>query len=527
MIKLRPFQQKIIDEVIASAANHLNIIIQASTGAGKTVIASALMERFALKKRKVLFLVDNVTLIDQTASKLNVPYGVIAAGYPEPDYDDYSIFIASIQSLANRSHWHDRHWDLILLDECHETAWRQTALQLVERSTKWTIGLTATPYRLSSKQCFADIFEDAIVSPSFAELQNLGYLAPLDYYGIDHADFSKVKISQGDYAQKEITQIVNNEASILAALEAYKKHGYGKRAIAFAVNVEHAIAIRDTAIRLNISSASITGTDKKEYRKEVFERCKQGEIKLLVSCMALTKGFDLPEIEIGLLMRPSKSLAIIEQQIGRVARVCKGKERGIIIDCVGNLEVSGFPCERIHTKESILSRKPIREAGEAPVKVCPQCERIIRAQERNCPYCEYLFPIREKETIDFSGEISQLITAGMVKKDGSEKAHREFYRQLLRKHYKASGCTSGAYTEYIGKRFDTFPKPKAEWGLGAIFGGDRDKFESFYSNVKRGGNMRFKGKAPSWWIKSQIDLEFGKGFTSCEHYGLKNAQSIR
>ena len=509
-LTLRPFQQTIINQVIESAKLNQNILIQASTGAGKTVIAAALMARFADKRRKVLFLVDNVTLIDQTASKLTVPYGIIANGYEDPDYNSHFVFIASLQSLANRSTWHDCHFDLILLDEVHESGWRDLSLKLIERSTKWVIGLTATPYRLNHKQCFADIFQDAVISPSFAELQKLGYLAPLDYYGIDHADFSKIKIYQGDYAQKDVARIVNTDTSILAALNAYKKYGKGKRAIAFAVNVEHAIAICATANHLGIAAKSITGTDKKEYRQKVFDDCKQGKIKLLVSCMALTKGFDLPEIEIGLLMRPSKSLAIIEQQIGRVARIAQGKDRGIIIDCVGNLEVSGFPCERVHTKESILSRKPEKQSGEAPVKTCPECERIIRAQERNCPYCAYLFRIKPKEVIDFSGEISQLITATMVKKDGSERAHCEFYRQMLRAEYKSAGCTSGAYKRYLSKKFEAYPKPLKHWALGAIFNGDHDKYKLFLSNVYRVGKMRFSGgNIPSWWIKSQIEGEFG------------------
>jgi superfamily II DNA or RNA helicase len=506
---LRPFQQKVIDEIAESARNHQNIVLCCSTGAGKTVIASALMARFATKGRKVLFLVDNITLIDQTTSKLTVPYGVIADGYQEPDYNDFSVFIASIQSLSNRTTWHDCHFDLILLDEVHTTGWYALSLKLIERSTKWVIGLTATPYRLSNKQCFADIFQDAVISPSFAELQKLGYLAPLDYYGIDHADFSKIKISQGDYQIKETAKIVNNEKAIMAALNKYQELGAGKRAIAFAVNVEHAIAITEVANRLGIEAKSITGTDKKDYRLQNFENCRIGNIKLLVSCMALTKGFDLPEIEIGLLMRPSKSLAIIEQQIGRVARIANGKERGIIIDCVGNLEVSGYPCERIHTKESILSRKPLKQAGEAPVKTCPECSRIIRAQERNCPYCAYLFPIKEKEVIDFSGSFSQLITATMVKNDGSEQAHREFYRQLLRAEYKSTGCTSGAYKKYLSKKFEAFPKPLKHWALGAIFGGDRSKYGLFCGNIKRAGTMRFRGDIPHWWIKSQVDGEFG------------------
>ena len=512
---LRPFQEDIINQVIHSAntLKNQNIVLVASTGSGKTVIASALMARFATKGRKVLFLVDNITLIDQTASKLTVPYGVIADGYQEPDYNDFSVFIASIQSLSNRAAWHDRHFDLILLDEVHTTGWYALSLKLIERSTKWVIGLTATPYRLSSKQCFADIFQDAVISPSFAELQKLGYLAPLDYYGIDHADFSKVKISQGDYQVKETAKIVNNEKSIMAALDKYQELGAGKRAIAFAVNVEHAIAITDVANRLGIAAKSITGTDKKEYRLETFEQCQRGEIKLLVSCMALTKGFDLPEIEIGLLMRPSKSLAIIEQQIGRVARIAEGKEKGIIIDCVGNLEVSGYPCERVHTRESILDRKPLKQAGEAPVKTCPECSRIIRAQERNCPYCDYLFPIKEKEVFEFNGTISQLITPTMVRNGGSELAHRDYYRQLLRREYSKTGCTSGARKTYESQKFIAYPKPLKHWALGAIFEGDRSKIGLFCGNIKRAGTMRFRSDIPHWWIKSQVEGEFG----SIEH----------
>jgi len=508
---LRPFQEQIINEVIHSAntLKNQNILIQAATGSGKTVIASALMARFATKGRKVLFLVDNITLIDQTASKLNTPYGVIADGYQEPDYNDFSVFIASIQSLANRIAWHDCHWDLILLDEVHTTGWYALSLKLIEKSTKWVIGLTATPYRLSSKQCFADIFQDAVISPSFAELQKLGYLAPLDYYGIDHADFSKVKISQGDYQVKETVKIVNNERAIMAALSKYQELGAGKRAIAFAVNVEHALAIVEVARRMDIAAASITGTDKKNYRLQNFENCRIGNIKLLVSCMALTKGFDLPEIEIGLLMRPSKSLAIIEQQIGRVARIAEGKTKGIIIDCVGNLKVSNYPSERIHTKASILDRKPLKQAGEAPVKTCPECSRIIRAQERNCPYCDYLFPVKPKEVFEFNGTISQLITPTMVRNSGSEQLHRDYYRQLLRQEYKSTGCTSGAWKKYESQKFTAFAKPLKHWALGAIFDGDRSKYGLFCGNIKRAGKMRFRGDIQHWWIKSQVDGEFG------------------
>lgn len=517
MYKLRPFQQKVIDEVIASATSHRNIVIQAMTGAGKTVIASTLIKRFDLKNRKVIFFVDRIDLTSQTIGSLgDIKYGVIASGYPDPNYDDCNVFIAMLQSFKGRPHWHDKHWDLQMYDEAHDTCWHEISLKLIEKSTKWVIGLTATPYRLSNKQCFADIFEDAIIAPSFAELQEMGYLAKLEYFGIDHADFSQVKITQGDYCEKQITNIVNTESTIKKCLETYLKYAKDKRVIVFGVNVIHAKAILQVALSMGISAELVIGETKSKKRKEtgtsdredIFKRCEDGITQMLVTCDTLSKGFNLPAIKAVLLMAPSMSIQKIEQRIGRAARPYKN-ETAIIIDCVGNLEFSGFPCDRIHTKESVLSRKPPKEAGEAPVKICPQCERIIRAVERICPYCEYVFPIKKKETIDFSGEVSQLITAKMVKDDGTEAAHREFYRQLLRKHYKNSYCTSGAYTEYVAKKFEAYPKPLPKWALGAIFGGDESKYDLFAKTVARGANMRFRGNAPSWIVMDMIKKEFG------------------
>ena len=364
MYKLRPFQQKVIDEVIESARTNQNIVIQAMTGAGKTVIACALIKRFDSKNRKVIFFVDRIALTSQTIEALGgIKYGVIASGYPEPNYDDCNVFISMLQTFENRPEWHDKHWDLIMLDECHDTAFRTLSLKLIEKSTKWVIGLTATPYRLSKKEFFADIFTDAIVAPSFAELQDLGYLARLEYYPVSHADFSQVKIIANEYAQEEVSKIVNTEKTIRECLNAYLKHGENKRAIAFGSTVDHALEICRVANEMGIVSEMVVGETKD--RDAIYKRCEQEQTQMLVTCDALSKGFNLPAIKSVLLMAPTLSVAKIEQRIGRAARPYNN-ETAIIFDCVGCLEASGLPCERIHTKESILSRQPIREAGEAP-----------------------------------------------------------------------------------------------------------------------------------------------------------------
>ena len=135
-ISLRPFQTTLISQIIESAKQHLNIGVICPTGSGKTVIASALIEYFCrVPIRKVLFLVDNRTLIEQTGQKLrakNIKYGVIAANYNEPNYDDCNVFIASLQTIEKRPEWLNKFWHLLLFDEVHETGWRKESIKLIE-----------------------------------------------------------------------------------------------------------------------------------------------------------------------------------------------------------------------------------------------------------------------------------------------------------------------------------------------------------------------------------------------------------
>ena len=509
MYKLRDFQQKAIDEIIEAAKQYHNIVYVAGTGSGKTVTAAAILDRFDKKNRKAIFFVDRVDLTSQTIEKLgNIKYGVIASGYPEPKYDDCNIFLAMIQTFERRPEWHDKFFHLQMYDECHESAYRDLSLKLIEASTKWIIGLTATPYRSNKREFFADIFEAAVVAPSFAELQDLGYLARLEYYPVSHADFSQVKIIANEYAQEEVNKIVNTEKTIRDCLNAYLKYGENKRAIAFGSSVDHAKEICRVANSLNIPAELVVGETKE--RKVIFERCKQGETRMLVTVDALTKGLDIPAIKAVLLMAPTLSKSRILQRVGRGARPYNN-ETCIVFDCVGCLDnLPALPCEIVHTKESILARTPIREAGEAPIKTCPECNRIIGAYHSVCPFCAYNFPKRKVEIVEMERRWDRLITAREVKDDGREDIHREYYRQLLRKNYEKTRCTTGAYTKYKERNFTAFPLPKQQWGIGAIFDGDRSRFDLFCHTVRSGARVRFGENIPSWVIPKMIETEWGK-----------------
>lgn len=518
---LYPYQEKFINEIVQSArSGHKRIACISPTGSGKTVVTAHLLERCVAKKRKCLFLVTINCLVSQTAEKLaalGLKFGIISGSYKNPNYDDADIFIASLQTLASRKQWLDYQWDVAVFDEVHTSGWFGVADRIINNDPKrWILGFTATPYRLSKKQFFSDIFTDAIIAPSMSELIELGTLVPLHYYDVDcHTDFSKTKIVQGDYSQSEVSKIVNAEDVINNALDGREKYGKGKRTICFAVNVSHAESIAKVAKSRGIVSAVVTGSTLFSDRQSIFKAMKRGEIELIASCMALSTGFDLPEVEVAMLMRPTKSTALLDQQIGRVARIAKGKTHGIVLDTVGNFANEGheLPCEKVHTKESVLARKePVK--GEAPTKLCKDwenegggCGARIPSYHKHCPHCGFIFPVKEKEIVKVVGSYNRILTPSMVRKEGTIDAHRDYYRVLLKKHY-SKGLTI-AYVKYSKAKFELSPKPPKANYQGAIFGDNPTQvnFDDYYSRVLSWAALKDKDESKVDWLMRQ---EFGR-----------------
>jgi superfamily II DNA or RNA helicase len=406
--QLRDYQKRMIAEIYQSIrAGNKSIACIASTGSGKTILSSQIITDAISKGRKALFLVTIDCLILQTLDKLqHLPrVGVIAGKHPKTNYEDADIFVASLQTLARRSEWLDRHWDLAIWDEAHTSKWFGCAEHI---KASWHLGFTATPYRLSKKQSFGEKFDDVVIAPSMAELIEHGSLVPLKYFGIkDKLDLSGISTRNGDFAEDELALVVNSGNVINNALDAREQIAPGKRTIAFAVNVAHARAIAEVANARGIKTEVVTGetTD----RTSIFARLVSREIEMISSCQALSTGFDCVQAEVALLMRPTKSTALHEQQIGRVARPSPGtgKEHGIVIDTACNVARHGQPCGKVHSKETVLTPSSKRN-GDAPVKECPKCFALLHLSIMKCPECGHEFEVKEKQSIEAVGEYVEL-----------------------------------------------------------------------------------------------------------------------
>lgn len=515
MIKLHGYQKSVVGEVYQGIKDgETDIVLVAPTGSGKTYMSAKIISDALSKGRQVIFLVTINCLIDQTISSFEkigiTDYGVICDKFKESP--DALLQIASLQSLARRRAWLDRQFGLAVFDEAHTSRWFGVADEI---QAKWTIGLTATPFRLSKKQGFGDKFSHAVLAPNMIELTRAGNLAPLRYKGLQSVDTSQIKLIGGDFNDGELSKVCNTPEAITSSLDGWELHASNLRTIAFSVDIKHGKNIVQGLRDRGYTAEIVTGSTKN--RQPIFDAFQGDGIQGLVSCNALSTGFDVPNVECGLMMRPTKSLALHMQQIGRVARIAPGKTHGLILDAAGNCDLLGFP-ESISeslTAENVLSCG-VDSLGQAPIKKCPECEELILAAARICPNCGYEFEFEASDREVAVGQFVDLLNPAFVRL-GDENDHATYYRSLIRKHWYAGRCPSTAYADYLKQGFERYPKPGFRWARGAIFDDDLDQVLPYWNSVQR---WRFFLKKNDKWADWLFRQEFGSA-------GIKRLEEIK
>lgn len=331
--QLRPYQQEGITKIFTSWKNgNRSVLFQMPTGTGKTVLFSEIVRMGFEKERKILIVVHRIELVDQITRKLqsrNVDVGLIVAG----KNTDYSriVQVASIQTLSRREH---PPADLIIIDECHH-AKAETYKKLWEIYPDAKIlGVTATPIRLSGEG-FEDLFDDLIISMSVQKFIEEGWLVPIEHFVCSNPDLSGVKQRQGDYVTKMLSDVMMDNSVMSDLVESYKEKCFNKSAIVFAVDVEHSKEIIGRYLNAGIPAAHIDAKTPKSEREEILARFKSGRIKVISNVEIITEGFDFPECEVVQLARPTKSLSLYLQMVGRVMRTAPNKKEGIILDNAG------------------------------------------------------------------------------------------------------------------------------------------------------------------------------------------------
>jgi superfamily II DNA or RNA helicase len=346
---LRDYQVSILESLRSKVICEERILVQLVTGGGKTVILSNFI-KFLLEEDLLWRLgCDNIIivahrdfLVEQIYDKLYAWTGKRASVYlgGVKTSGNISVLITTVQTLSRRMlNKPESYRDyLLIIDECHHSSASSYGL-LLERSKK-VIGFTATPTRMDNKTHLGLLFNHWIQGPKFSWMVEQGYLSS-PYEICKKLMNDSVRITQGDY-DLEALYLMNNQVESYEGIYNLYEYACGiakkqLRTIVYAVNVKHAMDIKEHFSGKGIRSQFIDSKTPKEKRRMILEAFSRGDIKVLCNVEIFTEGYDLPDLDAVMLCRPTQSISLLTQMIGRALRPHTEKKYGYIIDCTDNI----------------------------------------------------------------------------------------------------------------------------------------------------------------------------------------------
>src|SRR6266446_4115661 len=408
-IELRPYQTEIIAKTRALMRQGCrSILIQAPCGAGKTALTAHMLHTAASKRMRSFFVVHRRELIKQLIAafrKEGLDYGLIAAGFYSENRP--LCHIASIQTLARR---YKRFAvpQLIVWDECHHLAagsWRKVYNAF---PNSFHIGLTATPERLDG-QGLASFFKEIVTGPSISWLTERYFLSPYKLYAPSTVDLDGIHTRMGDYEKRELAQVVDKPSITGDAVEHYKRLADGKHAIVFCASIRHSHHVVEQFNSAGIPAHHIDGETPEGERDGAIERFKEGRLQVLSNVEIFGEGFDVPGIEVAILLRPTPSLSYYLQQVGRALRPFEGKTHALILDHVGNWSRHGLPDDdREWSLQGRAGRERDARGAGIAVKICPKCFAAQKAGMVCCRYCGFVFEVKPRMVQKKDGQLSEI-----------------------------------------------------------------------------------------------------------------------
>ena len=388
-------------------AGHRSILLQAPTGSGKTVMFSFMIKGAVERGLSCWVIQHRKELIDQTRKTLDtagVASGIICAGSTASSGN--AVQVASIQTLARRTTSLTPP-DLIVWDECHHVAATGWARVKEWAKASYHIGSTATPMRLDGTG-MGEYFSSLTLGPTVRWLIDNNYLSDYDLYAPSAPDTAGIRRSMGDFHKGDLERIMSTSSLTGNVIEHYNRLCPGASAVAFCVNVTHSKRVAEAFNKEGISASHVDGKTRSNERSRILKEFASGRIAVLCNCDLFGEGLDIPSIRAAILLRPTQSLGLYLQQVGRPLRVDKGKDRAIILDHAGNAARPGFglPCDdREWTLEGKRRGANDRSGAVPGARICPGCFGASPGGVSVCLLCGLQFPLTERQIQEKEGEL--------------------------------------------------------------------------------------------------------------------------
>lgn len=454
----RGYQTEAVQNLRAGlASGYQRQILSSPTGSGKTEIGMILVRGAVTKGKRVAFLCNRINLVGQTSARFfraGIAHGVIQGANTSRTYEN--VIVASIQTVARRGM---PEVDLLVIDEAHGVAGSKDYRKVIAQHGGPVIGLSATPFSKGLGKDYADIggalFEQMVVAATIQDLIDQGYLVDCDVYAPSQPDLSKVKITAGDYNEKELGEAVDKPTLIGDIVTNWMKYARGTPTVCFATNIAHSKHIVEQFAAAGVVGEHIDCYTDETERAAILERVAAGQTMVISNVGILTEGWDFPACKTMILARPTKSLIRYLQMAGRVLRPAPGKERALILDHSGTVQSIGFPTDDFPMV--LCDGKPkqttgsVRKEEKKPTK-CPQCSYLKKGGGK-CPVCG--FQAQKQNTTEHApGELVPLTKKEKAKKAkldglGKQEVYSELFRMAEERGYKP-GWVANQYRQIFG-----------------------------------------------------------------------------
>lgn len=440
---LRPYQIEAVERtVLHFRKTNDPAVIVLPTGAGKSLVIAELAR---IAKQKILVLAHVKELVEQNSQKyksFGLEASIFSAGLKEKSLN-HQVTFASVQSLSRNLDQLNEHYSLLIIDECHRVNGDKksqygkviSALKAYNPQLK-VLGLTATPYRLGMGWIYHHHYHGFVKGTKDSPFKNCIFELPLRYMikhnyltppnevdaAISHYDFSALTSDAfGRYTNEDMNALLKNSAratqAILQQVMQYSENRQG--IMIFAATVMHAQEI--LSYLPHQQSALITGDTPNSERDKIIKQFKAKQLKYLVNISVLTTGFDAPHVDFIAILRPTESVSLYQQIVGRGLRLAESKTDCLVIDYAGN----GFDLfhPEVGDKKGDSDNEPVQvlcpgcgfaniywgktdSTGKVIEHFGRRCKGLLEDDEGNKEQCDYRFRFKECDECGAQNDIA-------------------------------------------------------------------------------------------------------------------------
>lgn len=467
MKEKRPYQLQALEDIRSTVGQGVRrLVVQAPTGAGKTLLSADIVQGAQRKGNRMVFVVPAISLVDQTLCKFwdegIRDVGVIQANHAHTDWSK-PVQIASIQTIRSRGFYPEA--KVVVIDEVH---------QLHKEHIKWLehpdwqdvpfIGLSATPWTRG----LGRYFESLLVVTTTADLIRDGFLSPFRVFAADTPDLRGVKTVAGDYHEGQLSKVMQEKALVANIIETWKQKWNGDKTLCFGVDCDHAKMLQARFHDAGIACAYQDASTPMKERAEIERGFHNSTYKVVCNVGTLTTGVDW-DVRCLILARPTKSEILFTQIVGRALRTAPGKPFALILDHSDTTARLGFVTDIHHETLNMGKVDENKKAKPKPAlpRPCQKCMCLIPTGVKACPACGYERPLttkimeRDGTLVEFTGRVSR---GKSVQQRAYSMHDRAVFFSQLKGYGVAKGYQKGWATNKYRDKFGAWP----DWSIKGV-----------------------------------------------------------